>query len=212
MEKTVAEQSTASAASRPKGAIVRRHVLIIEDDTLVGLGLRSHLEKMGHHVVGQAASSGEAIEMFRKHKPDLALVDVRLDGADGIDLAGRLLAERPCPMIVVSAYGDAELVSRAGTAGVYGYLIKPASRESLAAQIEIAVRRFDEREQLRGEKQQLSQTLESRKSVEKAKGIVMKRMGLEEPAAHRWLQLECQKRRISIGDLAKEILNTPQQG
>jgi response regulator NasT len=184
--------------------------LIIEDDTLVGLGLRTFLEKLGHAVVGQAASSGEAIEMFRKFKPDLVLVDVRLDGADGIDLAGRLLADRSCPMIVVSAYGDAELVSRAATAGVFGYLIKPASRESLSAQIEIAVRRFDERELLRSEKQQLSQTLENRKFVEKAKGIIMKRLSLDEPTAHRWLQLESQKRRISIGDLAKEVLATPQ--
>jgi response regulator NasT len=188
---------------------LRRSVLIIEDDTLVGLGLRSYLEKLGHHVVGQAASSGEAIEMFRKHKPDLVMVDIRLDGADGIDLASRLLAERSCPMIVVSAYGEAELVSRAAAAGVFGYLIKPASRESLAAQIEIAVRRFDEREQLRTEKQQLAHTLETRKTVEKAKGVVMKRMALDEPTAHRWLQLECQKRRITIGDLAKEILNAP---
>ena len=185
----------------------KRRVLIIEDDTLVGLGLRSHLEKMGHVVIGQAASGGEAMEMFREHKPDLVLVDVRLDGTDGIDLATRLMAERPCAMIVVSAYGEAELVSRAGSAGVFGYLIKPASRESLAAQIEIAVRRFDEREQLRTEKTQLSQTLETRKTVEKAKGIVMKRMKLDEPDAHRWLQVECQKRRITIGDLAKEILN-----
>ena len=188
---------------------MRRNALIIEDDTLVGLGLRTFLEKLGHAVVGQAASSGEAIEMFRKHKPDLVLVDVRLDGADGIDLAGRLLADRPCPMIVVSAYGDAELVSRAAAAGVFGYLIKPASRESLSAQIEIAVRRFDERELLRTEKQQLSQTLENRKFVEKAKGIIMKRMSLDEPAAHRWLQLESQKRRMSIGDLAKEVLGAP---
>jgi AmiR/NasT family two-component response regulator len=192
-------------------AMVRRTVLIIEDDTLVGLGLRSHLEKLGHRVVGQAASGGEAIEMFREHKPDLVLVDVRLDGADGIDLATRLLAERPCPMIVVSAYGDTELVTRAAAAGLFGYLIKPASRESLAAQIEIAVRRFDERELLRTEKRQLSQTLEVRKFVEKAKGVVMKKMSLDEPAAHRWLQLECQKRRISIGELAKEILGTSVQ-
>jgi len=184
----------------------RRNVLIIEDDTLVGVGLRSHLEKLGHHVVGQAASSGEAVQMFQKFKPDLVLVDVRLDGADGIDLAGRLLAERPCAMIVVSAYGEAELVSRAASAGVFGYLIKPASREALAAQMEVAVRRFEEREQLRSDKQRLSQTLETRKTVEKAKGLVMRRMSLDEPAAHRWLQLECQKRRITIGDLAKEIL------
>jgi response regulator NasT len=146
------------------------------------------------------------MEMYRERKPDLVLVDVRLDGTDGIDLAGRLLAERACPMIVVSAYGETELVTRAAAAGLFGYLIKPASREALAAQIGIAVRRFEEREQLRSEKQHLSQTLEARKSVEKAKGIVMKRMNLDEPAAHRWLQLECQKRRMPIGDLAKEIL------
>jgi response regulator NasT len=187
-------------------AMLRRRVLIIEDDTLVGLGLRSHLEKMGHVVVGQAASGGEAIEMFREHRPDLVLVDVRLDGTDGIDLANRLMAERACPTIVVSAYGEAELVSRAANAGVFGYLIKPAAREALAAQIEIAVTRFEERQQLAEDKAHLTHTLETRKLVEKAKGVIMKRWGLDEPAAHRWLQVECQKRRMPIADLAKEVL------
>ena len=139
----------------------RRSVLIIEDETLVGLGLRSHLEKLGHRVLGQAASSGEAIAMYRKFKPDLVLVDVRLDGADGIDLASRLLAERVSPMIVVSAYGDGELIDRATKAGVFGYLIKPVTREGLAAQIAIALGRFQEREQLRDEKEKLTQTLDA---------------------------------------------------
>jgi response regulator NasT len=180
--------------------------LIIEDETFVGMGLTSHLEKMGHRVVGQAASSGEAIAMYRKHKPDLALVDVRLDGADGIDLASRLLAERPCPMIVVSAFSDSDLIARATAAGVFGYLVKPVTREGLEAQVAVAVRRFEEREQLRNEKSQLTHTLDARKWTDKAKGLIMKRLNLDEPAAHRWLQLESQKRRISAAEMARQIL------
>ena len=184
-----------------------RMALIIEDETMVGLGLCAHLEKLGHRVIGQAGSSGEAIAMYRKHKPDLVLVDINLDGADGIDLAGRLLAERAAPMIVVSASGDAKNIDRATRVGVFGYLIKPVTREGLSAQICIAVGRFEERERLREEKTQLSQSLDSRKFTDKAKGLIMKRLNLDEPAAHRWLQLESQKRRISVSEMAKMVLD-----
>ncbi len=111
-------------------------------------------------------------------------------------------------MIILSAYSDRELVARAGAAGVFGYLIKPVSAESLQAQVEVAVRRFAEHEQLLRENQELAQTLETRKLVERAKGIFMRRLGLEEPEAHRRLQQESQKRRISLADLAKKIIES----
>jgi response regulator NasT len=188
-----------------------RRVLIVEDDTLVGLGLKANLERLGHVVVGQAATASEATAMFRERLPDIVLMDIRLDGVDGVDgieLATRLLKERPCPMIVLSAYSDRELVDRAADAGVFGYLIKPVSGEGLQAQIEVACRRFREHEQLLREKQELTQTLETRKLVERAKGIFMKRLGLDEPEAHRRLQQESQKRRMSLADLAKKIIES----
>ncbi len=183
-------------------------VLIVEDDTLVGMGLRSHLEKLGHCAVGQAANAQQAMDLFRIHKPDLVLLDIRLDGDDGIELASRLAAHRRCPMLIVSAYSDSELIHRASAAGVFGYLIKPVSIPSLAAQIEVAVQRFREHQQLTHEKETLAHTLETRKLVDRAKGILMKHLKLEEPDAHRHLQLESQKHRITLAEVARKIINS----
>jgi response regulator NasT len=135
-------------------------------------------------------------------------MDIRLDGADGIDLAAELLKERRCPMVILSAYSEQQLIQRAGAAGVFGYLIKPVAIESLAAQIEVALRRFEEQEQVRQQKDDLAATLETRKLVERAKGIFMRRLNLDEPEAHKRLQHESQKRRMSLGELAKKIIES----
>jgi len=203
--RTDANQDTPAPAGATAG---KRRVMIVEDDTLVGMGLRAQLEKLGHGVVGQAANGPEAQALYREQQPDIVLMDIRLEDTDGITLAGQLLAERRCPMIILSAYGDRELVERAGNTGVFGYLIKPVTPEGLQAQMEVAVRRFQQQEQLIKEKDTLAQTLETRKLVEKAKGIFMKRLSLDEAEAHRRLQLESQKRRISIADLAKRVIES----
>ena len=195
--------SAAGAKMAPK------RVLIVEDDTLVGLGIKANLERLGHVVVGQAATVEEAVEQFRATKPDLCLVDIRLDsGGDGIELAGRLMKERRVPMIIVSAYSDVDLIRRATDAGVFGYLVKPVSGEALAAQVEVSSRRFEENERLALENAQLMQNLETRKLVERAKAILMKRLNLPEPDAHRRLQQESQRRRISMGEVAKKIIES----
>jgi response regulator NasT len=193
----------------PSGAgATHRRVLIVEDDVLVGMGLKAHLERLGHSVVGQASTGAEAMAQYREHVPDIVLMDIRLNGSDGIDVARELLAERRCPMIVISAYSDRELIDRASEAGVFGYLIKPASAEALRAQIEVAVRRFEEQEKLSAEKRELEQTLETRKLVERAKGIFMKRLGLDESEAHKRLQQESQKRRMGIAELARKVIES----
>jgi response regulator NasT len=186
-------------------AVGKLRVLIVEDETLVGIGLKRILERLGHTVIAQAATADEARREYREQSPDLVMMDIRLNGADGIELAAELLKERRCPMIILSAYGEKELIERAGLAGVFGYLIKPPSVEGLHAQIEVAFRRFHEQEKVRKEKDELATTLETRKLVEKAKGIFMKRLGLDEPEAHKRLQQESQKRRVSIGELARKI-------
>jgi AmiR/NasT family two-component response regulator len=187
---------------------VGRRVLIVEDDTLVGLGLRSQLEKFGHEVIAQASTASEAIALYRAHKPDVVLLDIRLGAEDGIDLATQLLKERRCPMLILSAYSERELVERATAAGVFGYLIKPVSGEALQAQMEVALHRFLEHEGLAREKESLAQTLETRKLVERAKGIFMKRMQLDEAEAHRRLQQESQRRRIGLAELAKRVIES----
>jgi AmiR/NasT family two-component response regulator len=209
--------AAASAAARAPAADVpaadvpatgKRRVLIVEDDTLVGMGLRSLLERLGHDVVGQASTTADATTVFRAKQPDVVLMDIRLDGADGIELAKELLSQRRCPMIIISAFSDRALIERASAAGVFGYLIKPVTGEALAAQLEVAARRFRETEELHRKNLELSQTLENRKAVERAKGIFMKRLHLDEPEAHRRLQQESQKRRISIAELAKKIIES----
>jgi two-component system, response regulator PdtaR len=183
-------------------------VLIVEDDTLVGMGLRGQLEKLGHSVVGQAAAALEAKAMFERDQPDLVLLDIRLNGADGIDLATELLAARRCPMIIISAYSDRSLIERASAAGVFGYLIKPVNEKGLEAQIEVAAQRFSEQENLRSEKDKLAADLETRKLMDRAKGILMKRANLPEDEAHRRLQQESQKRRIGMADLCRRIIES----
>jgi response regulator NasT len=186
----------------------RLKILIVEDETMVGIGLQDQLTKLGHDVVGQAATAMDALAQFRDRQPDVVLMDVRLDGVDGIDLAIELMKIRRVPMIVISAYSNADQIQRAGDAGVFGYLVKPVEQNQLAAQLDVAVKRFRENEQLRLDKEQLTLTLETRKLVERAKGIFMRRLKLDEPEAHKRLQQESQKRRISLAELAKKIIES----
>ena len=192
-----------------QAAVVPQHkCLIVEDDTLVAMGLRASLEQLGHEVVGDASTASGAEELFEKRQPELVLMDIRLDGCDGIELAGRLLAKRACPVVIVSAFSDKDLIDRAAAAGVFGYLIKPVTRQTLAAQIEIAVNRFRDQMVLKAQNRALEHTLETRKLVEKAKGILMRRLNLTEPEAHRKLQQESQKRRQNLGDLARKLVES----
>ena len=199
---------TSASGSGPVERCAGRKVLIVEDETLVGMGLKAHLEAIGCVVVGQAATIDQAQSLFREHQPDIVLMDIRLDDVDGIELARQLIAERHCAIVMVTAYSDPELITRASAAGVFGYLIKPVTRESLAAQIEIAINRSREQERLVQENLSLTETLETRKLVERAKGILMKRLSLDEPTAHRRLQMESQKRRIGLAEIAKKVIES----
>lgn len=183
-------------------------VLIVEDETLVGMGLQELLARLGHEVVGQAARAPEALAAFNEKQPDAVLMDIRLGNDDGIEVARHCLQQRRVPMIIISAYVDPSLIERAAEAGVFGYLVKPVEQAQLAAQLEIAVKRFRESEQLRQEKDQLAQTLETRKLVERAKGIFMRRLHLDEAEAHKRLQQESQKRRVSLADLSRKIIES----
>lgn len=182
--------------------------LIVEDDTMVGMGLKAYLEDLGFEVVGQAANAEQAMLLMRDQKPHLILMDIRLDGTDGIELAAQMLSECRCVVVIVSAYSDPDLIARAVAAGVFGYLIKPVGKEALAAQVHVAIKRWQDQEQLIKDKQELTETLETRKLVDRAKGILMKRLKLDEPAAHRWLQVESQKRRIGMANIAAKLIES----
>ena len=185
-------------------------VLIVEDESLVGMALRQMLDRMGHTVLGQAANAVEAAELYRRHNPDLVLMDIRLAGSDGLEVARTLLEERPCPMVVVSAYSDKELIVRAAAVGVFGYLVKPANERELEAQIEVALQRFADQQVATLEIVRLQRDLETRKLLDRAKGILMKRAKLSEDEAHRRLLQESQKRRIPLPQLCKTIIESDQ--
>ena len=197
---------TDPSAPRTRNGV--RNVLIVEDNSFIALGLRGDLEQLGHRVVGMAADAEEARQLFRERAPDLVLMDIRLGKDDGIELTRQLYAERACPVVIVSAFSDAELVARASEVGVFGYLVKPVAPDSLRVQIAVAVRRFEESQALVREHAQLLQKFETRKLIEKAKGILMKRLNLDEETAHRRLQLESQKRRINIAETAKRVIDS----
>jgi two-component system, response regulator PdtaR len=184
-------------------------VMIVEDESLVGMMLQHQLEQLGHRVVGQAADRNEAVVLFRHSRPDLVLMDIRIAGdVDGLDVAKALLEERNCAMIVISAFSDQELIDRAAAAGVFGYLIKPVNERMLEAQIEVAMKRFRDLESLSGEVGKLQKDLETRKLLDRAKAILIKRAGLTEDEAHRRMLQESQKRRIPLGQLCQTIIES----
>ena len=158
-------------------------VLIAEDETLIRLDLRGLLESAGFEVCAEARDGEEAVELARETEPDVALLDVKMPRLDGIEAARRILEERPIPIVMLTAYGQEELVSRAVDAGVFGYLVKPFREQDLAPAIHTACARHEELAALREEAESLAEALAARKAIERAKGILMAREGLTEDEA-----------------------------
>jgi two-component system, response regulator PdtaR len=162
---------------------VPARILIAEDETIIRLDLRELLERAGFEVCAEARDGEEAIELARAEAPDLALLDVKMPRLDGIEAARRILDERPIPIVMVTAYGEQELVSRAVEAGVFGYLVKPFRESDLLPAIATARARHEELQALRAEADSLAEALAARKAIERAKGLLMEREGLTEPEA-----------------------------
>ncbi len=155
-------------------------ILIAEDETIIRLDLRDLRERAGFEVCAEAKDGEQAVELARSAEPDLALLDVKMPRLDGIDAARRILEERPIPIVMVTAYGEQELVSRAVEAGVFGYLVKPFRESDLLPAITTARARHEELQALREEAASLTEALAARKAIERAKGLLMEREGLSE--------------------------------
>jgi response regulator NasT len=158
-------------------------ILIAEDETIIRLDLRELLERAGYQVVAEARDGEEAVELARSAEPELALLDVKMPKLDGIEAARRILDERQIPIVMVTAYGEEELVGRAVEAGVFGYLVKPFRESDLLPAIKTARARHEELSALREEAESLAEALAARKAIERAKGLLMEREGLTEQAA-----------------------------
>lgn len=181
-------------------------IAIADDEPDMREYFQKLLPRLGHTVVAVASNGRELIERCRATSPDLIITDIKMPDMDGIDAALHIYQESPRPVILVSAYHDAELIERAETDHILGYLVKPIKQADLEPVIALAVRRFQQFECLRQEAADLKQALEDRKVIERAKGILMKRAMLDEQEAFRRLQkLACEKNRKMI-DIAQSIL------
>jgi AmiR/NasT family two-component response regulator len=158
-------------------------ILVAEDETIIRLDLRDLLERAGFEVCAEARDGVEAVELARSEEPDLAVLDVKMPRLDGIEAARRILDERPIPIVMLTAYGQDELVSRAVEAGVFGYLVKPFREQDLLPAIRTACARHEELAALREQADSLAEALAARKAIERAKGLLMERESLNEEEA-----------------------------
>jgi len=181
-------------------------VLAVEDEGLVAAALTALLGNLGHQVVGLAKDGQEAVECAATLDPDLIIMDIRIPIMDGIETARTILGQKPIPIVLLTAYADENLARRAGEAGIMAYLVKPADKKQLGSTIEVALARFEELRTLRQEVHDLNEALETRKVVEQAKGILMKRLGLSEAEAFRRMQQTSRSNRVGLKDVAVKIL------
>ena len=158
-------------------------ILVAEDETIIRLDLRALLEHAGFEVCAEARDGEEAVALARSERPDLALLDVKMPKLDGIEAARRILEERPIPIVMLTAYGQDEIVQRAAEAGVFGYLVKPFREQDLLPAIRTARARHSELAALREEAESLAEALAARKAIERAKGLLMEKEGLSEQDA-----------------------------
>ena len=179
-------------------------IVVAEDEALIRMDLVEMLAREGYEVVGEAANGEAAIALVREHKPDLALFDVKMPIKDGITAAQELRGE--VPIVMLTAFSQRELIERANDAGVMAYLVKPFTISDLIPAIEVARTRFFERALLESEVATLEGKLEARKLVERAKGLLMQRHGLTEGEAFTWIQRGAMDRRLSMVEVARELL------
>ena len=179
-------------------------ILIAEDESIIRLGLKSMLQEMGHEVY--AATNGrEALEMARRHDPDLAILDIKMPYTDGLQAAKVLSRTQPMPILLLTAFSQQDLVEEAAQLPILGYLIKPIKEGELAAAIAVANKRFMEMQVLAVEKQRLEEQLEMRKLIDRAKGKLMQ-SGLSEEEAYLTIQRQARQNQLSIREVTLEIL------
>ena len=182
-------------------------VVVAEDEALIRLDLVEMLTEAGYNVVGQAGDGEAAIELTEREKPDLVVMDVKMPKLDGISAAERIAKQRIAPVVILTAFAQRDLVERARDAGAMAYLTKPFTIEDLMPAIELAVSRFQEIKQLDAEITDLQDQLKARKLIEKAKGLLMKKLQISEPEAFKWMQRTAMDKRRSMTDVAQLVMD-----
>jgi response regulator NasT len=191
---------TDSAAPPP------RRVVIAEDEAIIRLDLREVLEEEGYEVVGETGRGDEAVDLVRDLRPDLAILDIKMPGRDGLAAASEIATERLAAVLILTAFSQRELIERARDAGALAYLVKPFQKSDLVPAIEIALGRFAELAALESEVGDLEERLEARKVVDRAKGRLMDEHAMTEQQAWRFLQQHAMAHRLRVGEVARQVV------
>jgi response regulator NasT len=187
-------------------------IVVAEDETLIRMDLVEMLTESGYEVVGQGVNGQEAIDLTNTHKPDLVILDVKMPVLDGISAAEKII--NLCPVLMLTAFSQRELVERARDTGVMAYVVKPFTINDLLPAIEISISRYRQMKSLEVEVADLYERLETRKVLDRAKGILMKALNMSEPDAFSWIQKTAMDRRISMKEVAQGVISpsdAPQQ-
>jgi AmiR/NasT family two-component response regulator len=192
--------TAATESSRPR-------VVVAEDEALIRLDLVEMLDEGGYEVVGQAGDGERAVELVEQLRPDLVVLDVKMPKLDGITAASRIAEQRIAPVVILTALSQRDLVDRAREAGAMAYVVKPFGKADLVPAIEMARSRFAELRQLEAEVADLTDRLETRKLVDRAKGALQQSLGLSEPDAFRWIQKTAMDLRLSMREVAEGVVS-----
>jgi len=180
-------------------------ILVAEDEALIRMDLVEMLQEAGYSVVAQATNGEEAISLATEHQPDLAILDVKMPVLDGISAAEKIISI--APVLMLTAFSQKELVDRARDAGVMAYVVKPFTIGDLVPAIEIAISRHTQMKSLAEEVADLHERLETRKTIDRAKGILMKALNLSEPEAFSWIQRAAMDRRLTMKEVANAVIS-----
>jgi two-component system, response regulator PdtaR len=194
--------TTADVASTQPSPV---RIVVAEDEALIRMDLVEMLVEAGYDVLAQASDGAQAIELVKAHKPDLAILDVKMPILDGISAAEEIISL--CPVLMLTAFSQRELVDRARDAGVMAYVLKPFTINDLVPAIEIAISRHTQMRSLADEVADLHQRLETRKTIDRAKGILMAALNLTEPQAFSWIQKAAMDRRLTMREVAEAVIS-----
>jgi two-component system, response regulator PdtaR len=201
---SVSEENSPADEARPADGW---RVLVVEDEALIRLDLTEMLREEGYVVAGEAGDGEQAVKLARELKPDLVIMDVKMPKVDGITAAGEIVEERIAPVVMLTAFSQRDLIEQARDAGAMAYLVKPFARHELVPAIELAVSRFAEKKALEDEVATLTDRLETRKLVDRAKGLLMSRQSMSEPDAFRWIQRTAMDRRTTMKAVAEAVVD-----